>query len=644
MCTVTRICTLNQNTGISKNGGRLLQDTNNVYIFWTEVNTAVRNNTAHNSVVKVRSLAKSTLTLGAVSTVDSNNVVGGEEAWDWDSVATCRLTSGVMIAAYGTGYLGTGPSVHAKESAVNDHTTWGARSTPVPAGAGYCVGGLVTDGTNVTLLIQDNFTADIYAYKRTAANTWVAHTTALGSGKIVDSNTFGSGTPWYDIFPSMRLTDMTEGVMVSSLVMGFLLPYASTTTARDQMRWLYTTDAWATTKSSIVKNYVGSPDNIATGTSPRVQMGADGRLRASWVETNAALGKDVPCLAYSNDGATWTVIGTPVSFGGKNWDVTYDGAFCLDSDDRMYLSMFDATDASNIKHYMYKGGDSLSGWVETICSHIETSLTVINVSGALQAAMFVADNGDLVRIFGGVVFDAVAPYNIVAYLLEEGVTDTPGGAPPLVEESPSGSDAANVYIRNKLAIEKGWSAHDLGVSCWAEWGEGDYTTQRRLPILLAGASTIDPSVSDPSTIPAIWKVDDPERYDREVWAYDASGNLVVRGDPFTFEWRSKAFPLVDRSSLKWSIARGFLISYRALSDLTIETWVDGRISQTDTLPATGPDLEGRDLAALSDPLFFPIATDDNLGTLCQLRITDETPYPLAIEAVGIMRIEKGVRG
>lgn len=646
MCTVTRICSLNENTGISKNGGRLLQSTSNVYIFWTEIDLTVRNSSTHNSVVKVRSLSKATLTLGSAATVDENDVLGSaEEPWDWDSVATCRLTSGVMIAAYGTSYLGVGPSVHAKESGANDHTTWGARSTPDPtAGQGRCVGGLVTDGTNVTLLTQDIFTADIYAWKRTAANTWTAHTTALTGGKIVDSNTFGSGTPWYDIVPSMRLTDMTEGIMVDANTMGFMLAYASTTTTRDQLRWLYTTNAWLTTSSSIVKNYIGSPDNIAAGTTPRVQMGTDGRLRASWIETNAALGKTVPCLAYSDDnGATWTVIGTPTVFGGKNWDEQFDGAFCLDSSDRMYTSMFDATDASNIKHYRYKGGDTLTNWTETLCEHIETTLTVINVSGALQAAMFVADNGDLVRIFGGVVFDAVAPYNIVAYLLEEGVEDEPGGPPPLVEESPSGSDANNIYLRDQLATKRGWSAHDFPVGCWATWGEGDYTTQRRLPILLAGVSTLDPSVTDPSLLGAIFKLDDPEHFGRESWTREPElGNVVVRYDPDNTVWWSKAFPLGP--AFEQGVLRGVMLRYRRPSlPLTLETWIDGKPYQTDVLSPSGPDDGNQDIAAVGE-FFLPMDALDNVGTVAQLRISDETLDDLVIEECLLMWIPKGVRG
>jgi hypothetical protein len=232
-------------------------------------------------------------------------------------------------------------------------------------------------------------------------------------------------------------------------------------------------------------------------------------------------------------------------------------------------------------------------------------------------------------------------YYAIAYLREADI-DTPTNPPPLIEESPSGSDAANKYLRNRLAEKKGWSVHDLPVSAWAVWPEGDYTTQRRKPILLAGRSTIDPSVTDPTVEGAIYKVDDPAHLGRESWTRDADGNVVRRYDPFAAEWRSKAFAL--SKDFEWEVFRAIQLRYRRPSlPVTVEFWIDGVVHQTDVLSATGPDDGGQDIARAKD-VFLSLDPYDNVGNVGQLRILDETTDDLVIEACEIVYINKRRRG
>lgn len=642
MCEVLRIDAKNNNASVSQNLGILLEDDTNAYVFWSARDPAYYNTAFHNAEVWVRPIIKETLALGPATQIDINNVVGGEAPWDWDGVAVCKLDSGVMLAAYGTATNGTGDAVRVKESAANDATSWGSRAVVTSGNA--CLGGLGTDGTNVWLIYQNNNTNDLYLYKRTAANTWAAAATALGSGKIHDAAGVAA-SPWYDVRASgrERSTPMRVISMQDANVGCIVLAYSASGNVQNQIRCLYTTNGWATTSESVVKDYTASLDTILTGPSIKVIKDEDGKLWAFWIEDNDALGKFVPVIATSIDmGANWTVLGTPTPFTlYDDWDETFDGAFAFDGDGNIYCSMFDTLDGSNIKHRMYKytGGAFLTDWEMTVCEHIELT-AIANVANSTYGDAFINSRGDFVRILNGVTLSGGAFFT-VNYLIEEGVFIPETPPPPLIEESPSGSDAANVYLRNRLAEQRNWSAHDLGVSAWAAWPEGDYTTQRRKPILLAGMSTIDPSVTDPRLLGAIYKLDDPAHLGREVWTEGADGSTVARNDPFTFEWWSKAFTLTEN----WMLVRGYIFRYRRPTlPVTVEVWVNGRIAQTDVFDPTGPDDGSRDIAALSDPVFMPFDPIDNLGDTVQLRVIDETLDDLTIEECKIVYIDKGRRG
>lgn len=625
MCTIVRVDAKNANTGFTQNLGALCEDTTNAYIFWAGIDLAVRNSAFHNAEIWVRPLNKTTLVLGTATRVDANQVVGAvDPAWDWDGVAVCRLTSGVMVAAYGQ--QGTAPSTHAKESAANDSTSWGARSVVDDSGANRCIGGLGTDGTVVHALTQDQNTGDLYIYKRTAANTW-------DSGRKVHDAAGSASSPVFDVIASTRLSSMRCLALSTASIACFVLPYSSAAATFDMVRCGWTIDGWTNVSFTTIKSYVGSPSSISAGTTPKILLGADGRLRAFWIENNSVYGF-VPVLAYSDDmGQTWHVIGTPVAFTGKTWDNTYDGAFSLDSSSRMYTSMFDSSDAANVKHYLYQGGDSLTGWEETVCPNLAQ-----NIAGATNADGFLDSRGHFIRVFNAVNAGA---YNEVNYLLEADAGGGGGGGTELVEESPSGSDAANIVLRNRLSTKRGWSAHDWHFSSFALWPEGDYTTQRRLPTKIAGLSNIDPSVSDPAVLGAILKFDDPEHYGYQRWMYDEGGTLIPRLDPMLLKIHTKAFPLTD--GFGQAIVRGILIRWRSMTSFDVQTWIDGTPVQTDTLPATLPEDSPSDAAAIGER-FLPLARFANVGDVCQIRIEDESLYPIVIETIGIMRIPKKIRG
>lgn len=206
-----------------------------------------------------------------------------------------------------------------------------------------------------------------------------------------------------------------------------------------------------------------------------------------------------------------------------------------------------------------------------------------------------------------------------------------GVAPSLVTESVSGADQPNGYLRLRLAEKRGWSAHDLAVSCFQPWPEGDYTTQRRLDILVAAVSTIDPTVDDPSHIAALYKLDDPERFTREVTGTDDAGNAIASADPFPFEMETA--DLGDRMETR--VWRGYSIRYeRPGASFIVNTIIDDVAIQSDVIPASGTEV--RDL-------FVGIARDSNTGSRIRFRIFDDTEFDLKISMIEPMWIPKGTR-
>jgi len=611
MCTIARVDTKNEGTSWTPNLGAMQADTTNAYIFWAGIDTTVRNSVFHNAEIWVRPVNKSTLALGTATRVDFNNVVGGEDAWDWDGVAVCRLTSGVMIAAYGT--AGTAPSIHAKESAANDSTTWGARSTVDNSGANRCIGGLGTDGTNVWALTQDQNNAKLYIFKRTAANTWDSGTA------IHTAATSFAASPFYDVVPSYRLSSMRCIAMQSATVGCVVLSYSSASASEDMVRCLYTTNGWTTTNEVVVKSYVGSPNSVSSGAMPKLVVGTDNRIRLMWIENNATNGF-VPVLAYSDTwGSTWTVVGTPTPFLGKTWDNTYDGALVLGPGNSIYTSVFDSSDASNIKHRMYVGGDTLANWTEKVCENLAQTF-----SSACGSDGFVT-NGQFIRVYNAIQAPNI---NTVNYLYEE-VPPTSGGEPPLVTESLSGTDQPNMYLRLDIADDRGWSAHQTGVTCFVAWPEGDYTTERRKPEILGAVSSMDANIQDVAILPAYWKMDDPERWGKEALVKNEDATYTYIDDPFLFVWRSTDLNFGESGSQ--NVIRAVYLKYRRPSQETfdVQVWIDGVIADVQTIPAgLGPQDEPAEF-------WWPIPRSTNVGSRVQLRIEDRERIDLKVEEFSI---------
>jgi hypothetical protein len=408
-------------------------------------------------------------------------------------------------------------------------------------------------------------------------------------------------------------------IMQSATVACFICDFVDTGPVY-KVSVLWTTNGWSTTTKVDLDTFPSS-----AGRNPKMRLGTDGRIRAMWADDQNST-NIIPVLAYSDDyGQTWTIIGTPAILDGEwGYDESYNIGFAIGQSNTWFVTVLDGeNEAGPYYHRLFTGGDSLLGWALRSCE-----LTFTAWSGATAGESFLFD-GDFYRVYDEITGDN----NEVNFLREEGV-DEPPTEPPLVVVSPTGSDVNNVYLRLRLAERRGWSVHDLIIDCFALWPEGDYTTQRRLDTLVAAAGLIDPRVDDPAHLPAIYKIDDKERYTREIFATDSGNNTIVRADPFRFYMETADIPFGGDFNI--GLLRGVLIRYRrAFADFTVEFLVDGEVVQTEVLSPSWPE---------PVEVFLPALTDDNAGQDFRLRIVDETEYPLIIEALAPQRIDKGVRG
>ncbi len=541
----------------------------------------------------------------------------------YDGVSMVVLDDGTIILS--SGFY----TVEAWESTTGGLTFTGPVN--VDPGGTRGLGGLVTDGVNVWALTQEygggGTQSDLYVTKRISAGLW-------DTPILIDNTPGFSTSPFYEIFATYRLSSMRAGGMVDANNGFFLLGYSNASANEDQVRAIWTTNGWASGHhETVVADYTTGDATASFARLPVTLRGRGDVFYAMWIRNHPVYG-EIPVLSSTADGGqTWTTPYTPTQFQGISWDNAFNRAFAIDSHDNLYCSSIDESDGTNHKHQLFRSTADPNVWVQTTCEHLAFS---ISTASAGDGFIY---NGDFYRVFDQV---RGGTYYSVDVLYEEHVSPEDLPPPPLIEESPSGSDANNIYLRNELAIERGWSIHDFPVGCWATWGEGDYTTQRRKPILLAGAGTLDPTVTDPSVLGAIFKLDDPEHLGRESWTYDEGGNVIVRYDPDPAVWWSKAFALGP--SFEQGVLRAIMFRYRRPTlPLVIETWIDGVIAQTDTLPPSGPDESARDIAAVKD-VFLPLNPYDNVGSVAQLRLEDETLDDLVIEECLLVYIKKGLRG
>lgn len=609
MCDKERIDATNNNTaGVTQSVAEVLDDgAGTVYFVWSEANAA---GDTHNRKIKIRSYVPATDTFGTEHTIDT---MTGADLNDVDTSAlgAVRLSDGRICVAYGLF------GVQSRES-TDGGATWSARvnidgAPGLVSTRSFCSIG--TDGTNVWVVTQERSAGagfdDVFLFKRTGAITYDA------GRKIHDAKTSGA-YPLFLPISSIRqliLTDANTGCWIHDYTGG---------AGDEQIRCLWTTDGWTTTHETMVKGYTNTYQR-----APKMRIGGDGRIRALWIDDQGT-GTEHPVLAYSDDvGQTWTLIGTPVILDGAYaWDSVGNRAFALSSEDGWFLSSLDnESEAGAYYHRLFTGGDALTGWTLTSCALVFTSW-----SGGGADEGFISGS-KYIRCFN---FSTGTEYQV--NFLTEDVPTNPGGPPPLVEESPSGSDATNIVLRNRLSTKRGWSAHDWPFSCFAGWPEGDYTTQRRLPTKIAGVSVIDPSVDDPAALPALFAFDVPEHYGRERFMHAEDGTIVPRLDPFYRQAHTKAFAITNGVGV--AIVRGVFVRYRrAGAPLSVQVWIDGVLIQTYSLPITGAAGGPDDIFPIKE-VFLPVPRITNVGSFCQFRFEDESLYPFAIERVAIKKIDK----
>lgn len=621
MCTFLRIDTANNNTALStfKNVAETVVDTarTKVGFAWSEAHSAGE---THNKKVR---FAEYDYALGTVGTEYPIDDTDPDLIQQNEAISLVRLSSGQLICAYGLF------GAQAKES--SDHgATWSVSRVAVDGASGVstrAMCSLGTDGDSAVWCITQERAGggggrNLYATKRTGVDTWDT------AGRKTLHSAGGTSTPPYFIPDASartgpRMLAIKPGT--TGLTQCFIADFVDTGPSY-KVSCLWTVDGWATVTKVDIATYPNSYDR-----EPKMRLGADGRLRVQWIDDQNG-GTVIPIYAYSDDfGQTWTIIGTPAIQNGPNgWGVGGNRGFALGVEDGWLVSTMDSeSEAAPYPHRLYRGGDSLTSWTEDDCPLTFTAW--LNNSGEA----FVA-GGNYFRVYGGI--DGGTSAKSVDIIIVADV-DVPGtGSPPLVTESPSGSDATNIVLRNRLSTKRGWSAHDWPFSCFAGWPEGDYTTQRRLPTKIAGVSIIDPSVDDPSALPALFAFDVPEHYGRERFMHAEDGTIVPRLDPFYRQAHTKAFAITNGVGV--AIVRGVFVRYRrAGAPLSVQVWIDGVLIQTYSLPITGAAGGPDDIFPIKE-VFLPVPRITNVGSFCQFRFEDESLYPFAIERVAIKKIDK----
>lgn len=561
-----------------------------------------------------------------LSAVEVHKVVTPSEVYRPEMV---RLTDGtlVMVWSFYDSAAGNYRTRASESAAGSNGAVWGSVATLDTVGRQFAW--MCTDGVNVYAFSYMEGSGsgtpggrELYCFKRTSAGAWAA-------GVLVYD---GAGTNDGELIRNGIGADR-EAIAWTANSVNYVLVVAAHFTGASSFKVaaLLSIDGGASWTEYTVRDYgtvTSVPDCVVS-----VLRGTDSRIRAMWNDYQGGVTADVPYLAFSDtNGTTWSMIGTPsvlaaVVTGGilYGWKARNKG-FALGSDNVMYASVLYGS-GSAWTYYIFRGGDSLAGWE---IFHTCTYTGNLGTGSVRCDALFYGN--DYYYLFNET---SAGAHNEVRFLAE---ADIPigGGGPPLVEEASSGFDVSNQYLRLQVAEQRGWGLHDLEVSCWSPWGEGTYLSQRRDHVLLAGAAVIDPTTGDPADLPAIWQVDNRERYTKETFISDGT-NIIPRGDPFRFYWKSRGVELNDKFGQ--GVLRGFVFRYRRTgAAFTVNVLVDNATCMTQSMRAS--------LASMDDiiEVFIPARTDDNVGTYVQLEIDDETEYPLIIEGFVPVRIKKGLRG
>ena len=611
-CTPVRLDNVDYNESFTQYCSQVVEVSGFIYLVYANVDTTngAAGNRNHNreiTFVKFNVATKTVTTRKIISTI-----VG--TASTNDGVSMVRLTSGVLVVTSGESALG----VRSWES-LDEGVNWTGPTTVDAAPTRFGVG-MITDGVSVHSFIQDRSGggggANLYLYKRTGAGTWGASATVFTGTMNV--------APIVQLGEQTRLSSMRIGGMQSNSVAFIIMDYTNTYPNIDQVRCFWTTDSWSTVNNVLIEDYSSTDVAGAVVRNPQVFVGTDNRCRATWTRSSPTLG-NIPVLAYTDDwGQHWTVIGTPTILDNCSvWDATFDTGMALSSTNGWFLTALDDSDGSNVKLRRYDGGDTLSGWSETIvCSNLG-----LTYAGGTIGETFVSA-GSIYRVFNKGNSGGPFPFWSIEILYDT-LPPGGGGGTELIEESPSGTDQPNMYLRLDIADDRGWSAHQVGVTCFTHWPEGDYTTERRKPEILGSVSSIDANIQDVAILPAYWKMDDPERWGKEALVKNADATYTYIDDPFLFKWWSTNLSVGESGSQ--NIFRGVYLKYRRPSQETfdVQVWIDGAIADVQTIPAgLGPQ---------DDPAEFwwPIPRSTNVGSLIQLRIEDRERIDLKVEEFSI---------
>lgn len=529
-----------------------------------------------------------------------------------------------LVVVWGGYEMGTpGYRTRSRES-TNDGATWAAAVTvdgPENNRQFVCMS---SDGEEVYAFCYTEGSGsgtpggrELYCHRRTAASTWAAGVLVYdGAGNNageLQRNQIGadyhaisyeeSGTR-YTIYCAAHLT----------------------ATGPDQIRVVCfrTTDNGSTWAEVLIKDYgvvTSLPEML-----PQVKRAPDGTLWAVWTDyQDQPNTTEFVTIAKSSDhGVTWTVVGTPTLSLDYN-DNAPDGGwqnraigFAIDQrEGRLYLCTFfgnGATWTYNIIRSSATDPSDLDGW------EVFHTCDFAGINEQNRSDMFFAGN-QLFYLFN----ENVDGVYRVSFLVEEVpvIPDIP--PPPLVEQAVSGAEENNILLVLDVADEKGWSEHDIQLSSMTHWPEGDYTSERSDPILLGSAPSLDPAIQDPAALIAIWKLFDPERWTKEAFVKNEDDSITPSQDEMEFEWVSREEQLGETGSS--NILRAIYVRYRRPdTSFTVEVWLDSTIVFTKTVEPAWPE---------PGEAWWPIPTDDNVGSRVKLRVLDTADADLIFEAWGI---------
>lgn len=619
-CSVTKIDHLNFN-----DQGAWPHDANPVYdsargkVYFVYSNNESSVSGVENRTIWFREWDVATLAFSAAVLIER---AGGSNRADSPSLV--MLTDGRLVVAYTFFTNGTVLyETHAAES--TDHgATWTVVTADTSA-AGRMFVDIATDGTNVYLWCYAEGGGaggkSLYSRKRTGAGTWSAAVLCFdgGGGTFKEHNFAGDG--------GTKSATRKYGYVKDATTAFIIMPRQNGDATHAVLSCIRTTDSGASWSEVVIEDFGVVVD---LEQFPVVQVGTDARVRILY--TNKVGTAYHAYLAYSDDyGLTWTLVGEPTEITLAGQDLNYLRPSCagyiLGNDNTAYITGWRYIDLGLGQRwtvYVYKGGDLTSGWTLIQTCDIGNGDILKNASHAV----FIGT--DLLVVLDPNIADADGGGSAahLGYLVEADI-DTPGGtAPPLVEESESGSDQPNMYLRLDIADDRGWSAHQVGVTCFVEWGEGDYTTERRKLEVLGAVSSMDANIQDPALLPAYWKMDDPERWGKEAFVSDGT-NIVSIDDPFLFIWRSTDLNIGEAGSQ--NVMRGVYLKYRrpSVETFDVQVWIDGQIADTQTIPAQqGPDSEPAEF-------WWPIPRSTNVGSRIQLRIEDRERIDLKVEEFAV---------